>query len=95
MGRIIGFIGARGGVGSSSLAVNTAYNLARQYDEDVLLIDLDLAFGTAALALNLNPMENVAAALDQPDRLDEVLMERFMTRGSLLRGGRSDRPERV
>ena len=80
MGRIIGFIGARGGVGSSSIAVNTAYNLAREYDEDVLLIDLDLAFGTAALSLNLNPVESVAAALDQPDRLDEVLMERFMTR---------------
>ena len=47
---------------------------------DLLVLDLDLAFGTAALSLNLQPLENVASALEQPDRLDEVLLDRYMTR---------------
>ena len=78
LGRVVAFIGVRGGVGSSTIAANTAYALARQFAEDVVLIDLDLAFGTAAIAFNLQQRQSIADALAQPDRLDDVLLERFM-----------------
>ena len=78
LGRVIAFVGARGGVGSSTLAANTAHLLGQQFQDSVILVDLDLPFGTAALALNLQPRQNVAEALADPNRLDDVLMERFM-----------------
>ena len=55
LGRVIAFVGARGGVGSSTLAANTAHLLGQQFQDSVILVDLDLPFGTAALALNLQP----------------------------------------
>lgn len=77
LGRVVAFIGARGGVGSSTIAASTAYGLGQQFREPVILMDLDLPFGTLALALNLQQRQSVAEALAQPSRLDEVLMERF------------------
>lgn len=78
LGRVIAFIGARGGVGSSTVAANTAYSLGTQFDENVILVDLDLAFGTAAMAFNLQQRQSLVDALSQPGRLDDVLMARFM-----------------
>lgn len=77
-GRSIAFWGARGGVGSSTLAANTAYSLAQSLKDDVILIDFDLAFGTTVLSLNLDTKQTIADALANPDRLDAVLLERFM-----------------
>lgn len=78
LGRVIAFIGARGGVGSSVIAANTAYALGQMYKEAVTLLDLDLSFGTAALSLNLQQRQSISDALAQPNRLDDVMMERFM-----------------
>jgi pilus assembly protein CpaE len=78
LGRVIAFVGARGGVGSSSIAANTAHALGQVFKDDVILVDLDLPFGTSALAFNLSPRQNITEALAEPDRLDDVLMERFM-----------------
>lgn len=78
LGRVIAFAGARGGVGSSTIAANTAYALAKQQDDNVILIDLDLAYGTAALSFNLQQKQSLVDALAQPGRLDDVLMARFM-----------------
>lgn len=77
--RVMAFIGARGGAGSSTVAINTAFCLAQKFNEEVVLLDLDLAFGTAALALNMLPNQNVAEALLQAGRLDEVMLERFLS----------------
>lgn len=77
-GRVISFIGARGGVGTSTLAVNTAWTLADLTQEMVIGIDLDLNFGTMGLSLNLDPKQSVAEALTDPDRIDTVLVERIM-----------------
>ena len=76
--RVIAFIGAGGGVGSSSIAANTAWGLADIYEEKVTLVDLDLAFGTSSLEFNIDSKQTVADALDQPDRLDNALVERFL-----------------
>lgn len=77
-GRVIAFWGARGGVGSSTLAQNTAWELGRALQEAVIYVDLDLAFGTSVLAFNLDAKQTVADALAHPERLDEVLMDRCM-----------------
>ena len=77
-GRVISFIGARGGVGTSTIAVNTAWTLADLTQEMVIGIDLDLNFGTMGLSLNLDPKQSVAEALTDPDRIDTVLVERIM-----------------
>lgn len=77
-GRVISFIGARGGVGSSTLAVNMAWTLADITRESVIGIDLDLNFGTMGLSLNLDPKQSVAESLTDSDRIDSVLVERIM-----------------
>lgn len=77
-GRVISFIGARGGVGSSTLAVNMAWTFADITREAVIGIDLDLNFGTMGLSLNLDPKQSVAESLTDSDRIDSVLVERIM-----------------
>jgi pilus assembly protein CpaE len=82
LGRLISFIGAGGGTGSSTVCHNVAWCLARQYKEDVALLDLDLAFGTVALDFNVESQQNISVALSQSDRLDDVIIERFMAKYS-------------
>lgn len=77
-GRVVACWGARGGTGSSTIAQNLAWAAARHLGEQVILIDLDLAFGTSILAFNLDSKQSVADALANPERLDEVLMDRCM-----------------
>lgn len=77
-GRVVAFWGARGGVGSSSLAQNTAWTLARHIQAGVVYVDLDLAFGTSVLAFNIEAKQTVTDALAHPERLDEVLVDRCM-----------------
>lgn len=80
LGRVISFMGTEGGTGSSTIAHNIAWTLAKQYDEDVAVLDLDLAFGTLGLAFNLESHQGIQDALSHPERLDEVLLERFMAK---------------
>ncbi len=78
-GRVISFVGSRGGVGSSTIAANLAWTLADISGEDVIGIDLDFHFGTMALGLNLDPRQPLIEALAEAERIDPVLVERFMT----------------
>jgi pilus assembly protein CpaE len=77
-GKVIAVWGARGGAGASTLAQNLAWSLSTQLGEDVAYVDLDLAFGTSVLAFNLEAKQGVAELLAQPDRLDSVLLDRFL-----------------
>lgn len=77
-GRMIAFYGARGGVGTSTIAHNVAWALSKLADDDVIVVDLDIAFGTSGLAFNVEGKASVQDALSQPERVDSVLMERFM-----------------
>ncbi len=52
LGRVLAFVGAKGGVGSSTIAHNVAYATSAKYDLETILTDLDLSFGTAALNFN-------------------------------------------
>jgi pilus assembly protein CpaE len=77
-GRSLAFIGASGGVGSSTIAQNVASTIARSYSCDVILADLDLPFGTASLGFDLNPSEGIAQALKDSSRFDDMLLERLL-----------------
>lgn len=79
-GKLLAFVGARGGVGSSTLAQNAAWQLAEMIGDDVIYIDFDLAFGTAGLSFNTDSKQTVAEALAAPERVDPVLIERFLVK---------------
>jgi pilus assembly protein CpaE len=80
VGRLISVVGARGGVGASTLAHNVAWSIAERQEAGATLVDLDLSFGTAALDFNQDPGQSIADALAAPDRADENFLERIMTR---------------
>jgi pilus assembly protein CpaE len=80
IGRQIAFCGAKGGAGASTIAHNLAYSITERLQTGAIIVDLDLPFGTAGLDFNQDPIQGVADALSQPDRLDSVLMDRMMVR---------------
>jgi len=79
-GRVIAVVGAKGGVGSSTIAHNIAWAIARDIALDSVVIDLDLAFGTAGLDYNQDPLQGIANAVFSPDRLDTSFMERLLSK---------------
>jgi pilus assembly protein CpaE len=82
LGRTVAFIGAKGGVGSSMVAHNVAWSIARNFENDVVVADLDLAFGTAGLDFNQDPAQGIAEAVNAPDRLDDNFLDRLLARCS-------------
>lgn len=80
VGRTIAFIGARGGVGSSTIAHNVAFALSRSSEGGVLIVDLDLPFGTASLDFNQEPPQTIADALSAADRIDDVYLDRLLVK---------------
>lgn len=79
-GKLVSVIGAKGGVGASTIAHNVAWNIAERCGANATLVDLDVPFGTAALDFNQEPPQTVAEALSSPDRVDPVLLDRLLTR---------------
>ncbi len=67
-------IGARGGVGASTTAVNLAWVIAEEENKKTTLIDLDLEFGTVALALDLEPSRGLREVLETPARIDSLFV---------------------
>jgi pilus assembly protein CpaE len=80
VGRIIAVVGAKGGVGASTIAHNVAWAIARDLALDSVVIDLDLAFGTAGLDYNQDPLQGIANAVFSPERLDTAVMERLLSK---------------
>jgi pilus assembly protein CpaE len=80
VGRIIAVVGAKGGVGASTIAHNVAWAIARDLALDSVVIDLDLAFGTAGLDYNKDPLQGIANAVFSPDRLDTSLVDRLLAK---------------
>jgi len=96
-GKVILFAHAKGGVGTTCLAVNTAVLLAAQSSKPVGLLDLDVEFGDSAVYLNLHPSRTLADLKAPPGALvDETLFEGFVTEsGSVRLVVGSDFPERA
>lgn len=82
LGSVLAFVGAKGGVGSSTICHNTAWAISQGIHSDVVIADLDLPFGTAGLDFNQDPVQGIADALLSPERLDEVLLDRLLSRCS-------------
>jgi pilus assembly protein CpaE len=82
VGHVYAFIGAKGGVGSSTICHNAAWTLSEALKSNVIVADLDLAFGTTGLDFNQDPVQGIADALATPERLDEVLLDRLLTKCS-------------
>src|SRR6185437_1549561 len=78
--RTLSVIGARGGVGATTLAVSLASMLGTQIQEEVLLIDFDLHYGSMMLALDLEAIDALREALDQPDRIDALFIRQVAQR---------------
>lgn len=81
-GKLVSFINVKGGSGSTTLAVNTAVDLSKRKKKKVLLIDLDIQFGDAAVAMDLHPRTTVGEALDQIDRLDSSLLDSLVVKAN-------------
>ena len=82
VGHVFAFIGAKGGVGSSTVCHNVAWTMSEILKTDVTIADLDLAFGTTGLDFNQDPVQGIAEALAAPERLDDQLLDRLLTKCS-------------
>jgi pilus assembly protein CpaE len=80
VGRIIAVVGAKGGVGASTVAHNVAFSIARDLTLDAVVTDLDLAFGTAGLDFNQDPPQGIAEAVFSPDRVDTAFVDRLLAK---------------
>ncbi|MEP6829750.1 MAG: AAA family ATPase [Rhizomicrobium sp.] len=78
VGRVIAFVGARGGAGSSTIAHNVGWYIADELKINTTIVDFDLAFGTTGLDFNDEAGQGVADALAAPERLDDVLLDRLL-----------------
>ncbi|MES2339774.1 MAG: pilus assembly protein CpaE [Pseudomonadota bacterium] len=78
----IAVIGTRGGVGASTLATSLAWLLSAKNKRTTALLDLDVHFGTGALALDLEPGRGLTDAIENPSRIDGLFIERAMVRAS-------------
>ncbi|MGL4541436.1 MAG: AAA family ATPase [Polymorphobacter sp.] len=78
--RIVTFIGARGGIGTTTMAISAGWALAQLAQQRVVLLDLDLQFGTMALALDVAPGNGLRELLGAPDRIDATLIDAALVR---------------
>ena len=75
-------IGTRGGVGASTLATSLAWLFSADEKMPTALLDLDVHFGTGALALDLEPGRGLTDAIENPSRIDGLFIERAMIRAN-------------
>ena len=80
LGKVLAFIGAKGGVGSSTICHNVAWTISSRYSSEVILTDMDLAFGTANINLDQDPPQGIAEAVYSPDRMDDILLDRLLAK---------------
>jgi pilus assembly protein CpaE len=80
VGRIVAVVGAKGGVGASTIAHNVGWAIARDLAMDSVVADLDLAFGTAGLDYNQDPAQGIADAVFSPDRVDTAFIDRLLSK---------------
>lgn len=78
MARTVGVFGVKGGCGSSTIAHNIAWMLGQSEKKEVMLVDLDVSFGTAGLDFACEPTRTVVDAFGAPDELDDVKLQRLL-----------------
>ncbi len=80
--RTLSVIGARGGVGATTAAVAIAAMLGARLKEEVLIVDFDLHYGSLMLALDLEAIDALREALEQPDRIDALFIQQVAQKKS-------------
>lgn len=78
----VAVIGTRGGVGASTIATSLAWLTSDKGGRTTALLDLDVHFGTGALALDLEPGRGLTDAIENPSRIDGLFIERAMVKAS-------------
>lgn len=76
--QIISFFGTKGGVGKTTLAVNTAISLRQSTRSQVVLVDLDLQFGDVAAAMNIKPRQSIADLVQESSEIDRELLDSYL-----------------
>lgn len=82
IGRSVSVIGAKGGVGSSTVAHNLAWSITENIRVNATLVDLDLSWGTTSLDFNHEGNQTVVDALTDPDRIDDAVLDRLLTKAT-------------
>jgi pilus assembly protein CpaE len=82
IGRTIAFIGAKGGSGSSTVAHNVGWAISQHLRQDVLILDMDLPFGTAGLNFNQDPPHGIADAVSSSAKMDGIMLDRLMSKAA-------------
>lgn len=82
VGKSLSVIGAKGGVGASTIAHNLAWALSESARVNTALIDLDLSFGTTALDFNHENQQTVADALLAPERVDDAVISKLLSKAT-------------
>jgi pilus assembly protein CpaE len=80
VGQTIAVVGAKGGVGASTVAHNIAWSIARDMRLHSVVADLDLPFGTAGLDYNQDPPQGIADAVFSPERIDTAFVDRLLSK---------------
>jgi pilus assembly protein CpaE len=80
LGRVLAVIGAKGGVGSSTVAHNVAFAIAKDLRLNAVVADMDLPFGTAGLDFNQDPPMGIADAVFSPERVDAAYIDRLLSK---------------
>ncbi|PZU57799.1 MAG: pilus assembly protein CpaE [Sphingobium sp.] len=78
----VAVIGTRGGAGASTVATSLSWLMSEKSKRLTALLDLDVHFGTGALAMDLEPGRGLTDAIDNPSRIDGLFIERAMVRAS-------------
>jgi pilus assembly protein CpaE len=82
IGRTIGFVSAKGGAGASTVSHNVAWAISQHLRQDVLILDMDLPFGTAGLNFNQDPPHGIADALNSNGKVDPTMLDRLMSKAA-------------
>ncbi len=82
VGKSISVIGAKGGVGASTIAHNLSWALSENTMVNTALIDLDLSFGTTALDFNHENAQTVTDALLAPERVDDAVITKLLSKAT-------------
>jgi len=77
-GRMVALAGARGGVGTTTIATNLAWYISCELHRHTVLLDGELTTGTVALQMDVHGNSGFSAALETPERVDKLLLERSM-----------------
>lgn len=75
-GKLVFVLSVRGGAGGTTIAASAVWHLAEELQRQVMLLDLDLHCGDAALQLDARPSHALREALEHPERVDDLFLER-------------------